>query len=102
MYRSAMQSILSELVRQDRLSVVDKFDVKGPKTKELVKKLAGMNFTSGVIITDDATNDLFLSARNLNNVTVLEIGDLNPVSLVGSENIVVTVGALQKIEEMLG
>ena len=102
MYRSAMQSILSELVRQDRLSVVDKFDVKGPKTKELVKKLAGMNFTSGVIITDDATNDLFLSARNLNNVTVLEIGDLNPVSLVGSETVVVTVGALQKIEEMLG
>jgi large subunit ribosomal protein L4 len=80
----------------------DKFDVKGPKTKELVKKLAGMNFTSGVIITDDATNDLFLSARNLNNVTVLELGDLNPVSLVGSENIVVTVGALKKIEEMLG
>jgi large subunit ribosomal protein L4 len=57
-----------------------------------------MNFTSGVIITDDATNDLFLSARNLNNVTVLELGDLNPVSLVGSENIVV----LKKIEEMLG
>jgi large subunit ribosomal protein L4 len=102
MYRSAMQSILSELVRQDRLSVVDKFDVKGPKTKELVKKLADMNFTSGVIVTDDATNDLFLSARNLNNVTILEIGDLNPVSLVGSENVVMTVGALQKIEEMLG
>jgi large subunit ribosomal protein L4 len=102
MYRSAMQSILSELVRQDRLSVVDKFDVKGPKTKELVKKLAGMNFTSGVIITDEATDDLFLSSRNLNNVAVLEIGDINPVSLVGSENIVITVGALQKIEEMLG
>jgi len=102
MYRSAMRSILSELVRQDRLSVVDKFDVKGPKTKELVKKLTGMNFTSGVIVTDDATNDLFLSARNLNNVTVLEIGDLNPVSLVGSESVVMTVGAIQKIEEMLG
>lgn len=102
MYRSAMQSILSELVRQDRLSVVDKFDVKGPKTKELVKKLTAMNFTSGVIITDDATDDLFLSARNLHNIDVLEINDLNPVSLVGSENIVITVGALQKIEEMLG
>ncbi len=102
MYRSAMQSILSELVRQDRLSVVDKFDVKGPKTKELIKKLAAMNFTSGVIVTDDATDDLFLSARNLNNVDVLEINDVNPVSLVGSENIVITVGALQKIEEMLG
>jgi len=102
MYRSAMQCILSELVRQDRLSIVDKFDVKGPKTKELVKKLAAMNFTSGVIITDDATDDLFLSARNLHNIDVLEISDLNPVSLVGSENIVITVGALQKIEEMLG
>ncbi|MCK4587509.1 MAG: 50S ribosomal protein L4 [Gammaproteobacteria bacterium] len=102
MYRSAMQSILSELVRQDRLSIVDKFEVKGPKTKELVKKLAAMNFTSGVIITDDATDDLFLSARNLYNIDVLEISDLNPVSLVGSENIVITVGALQKIEEMLG
>ena len=102
MYRSAMQSILSELVRQDRLSIVDKFEVKGPKTKELVKKLAAMNFTSGVIITDDATDDLFLSARNLHNIDILELSDLNPVSLVGSENIVITVGALQKIEEMLG
>jgi len=102
MYRSAMQSILSELVRQDRLSVVDKFEMKGPKTKELVKKLAAMNFTRGVIITDDATDDLFLSARNLHNIDVLEISDLNPVSLVGSDNIVITVGALQKIEEMLG
>jgi len=102
MYRSAMQSILSELVRQDRLSVVDKFEMKGPKTKELVKKLAAMNFSRGVIITDDATDDLFLSARNLHNVDVLEISDLNPVSLVGSDNIVITVGALQKIEEMLG
>lgn len=102
MYRNAMRSILSELVRQDRLSIVDKFDVKGPKTKELLKKLNDMNFTSGVIVTDDATNDLFLSARNLNNVQVLEIGDVNPVSLVGSESVVMTVGALQKIEEMLG
>ena len=102
MYRNAMRSILSELVRQERLSVVDKFDVKGPKTKDLVKKLSDMNFTSGVIVTDDATNDLFLSARNLKNVNVLELCDLNPVSLVGSENVVMTVGAVQKIEEMLG
>ena len=102
MYRNATRSILSELVRQDRLSVVDKFDVKGPKTKDLVQKLADMNFTSGVIVTDEATNDLFLSARNLKNVNVLELCDLNPVSLVGSENVVMTVGAVQKIEEMLG
>jgi large subunit ribosomal protein L4 len=102
MYRNAMRSILSELVRQDRLSVVDKFDVKGPKTKDLVKKLSDINFSSGVIVTDEATNDLFLSARNLKNVNVLELCDLNPVSLVGSENVIMTVGAVQKIEEMLG
>ena len=102
MYRSAMRSILSELVRQDRLSIVDKFEVKSPKTKELVEKLEAMNFTSGVIITDEASDNLFLSARNLNNVDILEISDLNPVSLVGSESIVITVGAVQKIEEMLG
>jgi len=61
-----------------------------------------MNFTSGVIVTDEPTDDLFLSARNLKNVNVLEINDLNPVSLVGSENVIMTVGAVQKIEEMLG
>lgn len=102
MYRNAMRSILSELVRQDRLSVVDKFDVKGPKTKDLLKKLSDMNFSSGVIVTDDANDDLFLSARNLKHVDVLELGDLNPVSLVGSESVVMTLGAVQKIEEMLG
>jgi large subunit ribosomal protein L4 len=102
MYRSAMRSILSELVRQERLSVVDKFEVKSPKTKELLEKLNAMNFTSGVIVTDEPTDDLFLSARNLKNVNVLEINDLNPVSLVGSENVIMTVGAVQKIEEMLG
>lgn len=102
MYRNAMRSILSELIRQERLSVVDKFDVKSPKTKELLEKLGAMNFTSGVIVTDEPTDDLFLSARNLKHVDVLEINDLNPVSLVGSENVIMTVGAVQKIEEMLG
>jgi len=101
MYRSAMRSILSELVRQDRLMVVDKFSVDAPKTKSLLEKLNAMNFESGVIITDAADDNLYLSARNLYNIDVLEAAEINPVSLVGSANILMTVGAVQKIEEML-
>jgi large subunit ribosomal protein L4 len=101
MYRAAMSSILSELVRQERLTVVDKFSVSAPKTKDLVEKLNAIKFESGVIVTDDADDNLYLSARNLHNVDVLEASDINPVSLVGSANVIMTVGAVQKIEEML-
>lgn len=101
MYRSAMRSILSELVRQERLTIVDSFEVTGPKTKALVEKLDAIKFESGVIVTEDASDDLYLSARNLHKVDVLEASEINPVSLVGSANVIMTVGAVQKIEEML-
>jgi len=101
MYRSAMRSILSELIRQERLTIVDKFSVDGPKTKALVEKLAAINFERGVIVTDAADDNLYLSARNLHNVDVLTATEINPVSLVGSAKIIMTVGAVQKIEEML-
>jgi large subunit ribosomal protein L4 len=101
MYRSAMRSILSELIRQDRLTVVDKFSVDGPKTKALLEKLAAIKFERGVIVTDAADDNLYLSARNLHNVDVLTTTEINPVSLVGSASVIMTVGALQKIEEML-
>lgn len=101
MYRNAMRSILSELVRQDRLTIVDKFTIDAPRTKELVEKLNAMQFKNGVIVTDAADDNLYLSARNLHNVDVLEAREINPVSLVGSTNIIMTVGAVQKIEEML-
>jgi len=101
MYRSAMRSILSELIRQERLTVVDKFSLAAPKTKELAEKLAAIKFESGVIITDESDDNLYLSARNLHKVDVLQASEINPVSLVGSANVIVTVGALQKIEEML-
>lgn len=101
MYRSAMRSILSELVRQERLTIVDKFNVDGPKTKALVDKLGAIKFESGVIVTEDADDNLYLSARNLHKVDVLEAADINPVSLVGSNNVLMTVGAIKKIEEML-
>ncbi len=101
MYRSAMRSILSELIRQERVTIVDAFSLDAPKTKELVEKLAAIKFKSGVIITDVADQNLYLSARNLHKVDVLEASEINPVSLVGSANVVMTVGAVQKIEEML-
>jgi large subunit ribosomal protein L4 len=96
-----MRSILSELVSQERLTIVDDFSVAAPKTKELVEKLGAIKFQSGVIITEAADDNLYLSARNLHNVDVLEAADINPVSLVGSTNVVMTVGAIKKIEEML-
>ncbi len=102
MYRNAMRSILSELLRQDRLTIVDSFKVDGPKTKALLEKLNAIKFERGIIVTDEATDDLYLSARNLHNVDILEANEINPVSLVGSENILMTVAAVQKIEEMLG
>ncbi|HHI94222.1 MAG TPA: 50S ribosomal protein L4 [Gammaproteobacteria bacterium] len=101
MYRSAMRSILSELVRQERLTIVDTFSLDAPKTKHLLEKLAAINFESGVIVTDAADDNLYLSARNLHNVDVLAANEINPVSLVGSANVIMTVGAVQKIEEML-
>jgi len=101
MYRIAMRSILSELVRQERLTIVDKFDVDGPKTKALIEKLGAMKFESGMIVTEDANDDLYLSARNLHKVNVLAASDINPVSLVGSNNVIMTVAAIKKIEEML-
>ena len=97
-----MQAILSELARQSRLMVVDKFEVKEAKTKALLDKLNAMGFDSGVIVTSDADDKLYLSARNLHTVNVLYASEINPLSLVGSEKVLMTVAAVQKIEEMLG
>lgn len=102
MYRSGMRSILSELARQDRLMIVDKFEVKEAKTKDLLDKLTALGFESGIIVTSDADDKLYLSARNLHKIDVLDASEVNPVSLVGSDKILMTVAAVQKIEEMLG
>ncbi len=101
MYRGAMKCILSELVRQDRLVVVDNFDVDSHKTKGLVSKLNDFNLENVLIVADEVTENLYLAARNLHHVDVLDAAGLDPVSLIGFEKVLVTVPALKKIEEVL-
>lgn len=101
MYRAAMCSIFSELLRQGRLVVSDDVLVNEPKTRALKERLTGMGMTSGLIVTEGLDMNLFLSARNLPNVQVSEARSLSPVELVHSEKVVVTPSALKAIEESL-
>lgn len=100
MYRAGVASILSELARQDRISVVEDFAVEAPKTKLLADKLKGMGLESVLVITDDLNENLFLSARNLRDVLVVEVSEADPVSLVRFPQVVVTKGALAKMQEV--
>ncbi|HCH25280.1 MAG TPA: 50S ribosomal protein L4 [Oceanospirillaceae bacterium] len=101
MYRAAMQCILAELVRQERLVVVEEFAIAGAKTKAMVAKLAELNVADALVVTEAVETDLYLAARNIPKVDVVDASGVNPVSLVGSEKVIMTVGALKKIEEML-
>lgn len=102
MYRGALKSIFSELVRQDRLIVVESFTVDAPKTKELKAKLAEMNLTDVLIVTPEIDENLFLAARNLYKVDVRDVAGIDPVSLIAFDKILVTADAIKQIEEMLG
>jgi large subunit ribosomal protein L4 len=101
MYRAALRSILSELVRQERLLIVDKFAVDAPKTKQLAEKLKAMGATNALIVAPEIDDNLFLSARNLPHVDVVEAKRVDPVSLVGFEKVIMTVAAVSALEEML-
>jgi large subunit ribosomal protein L4 len=101
MYRGAVRSILSELVRQERLIVVDKFSLDAPKTKEMAGKLSALNVTNVLIVTDQPDDNLYLSARNLPYVEVMDISSVDPVSLVRYENVLMTADAIKKLEERL-
>jgi large subunit ribosomal protein L4 len=103
MYRAGLASIYSQLVRDGRLSVVEGLSVEAPKTKLLAQKIKGMGLQDGrvLIITDSIDENLFLSSRNLPNVLVVEAHQADPVSLVRFHNVLVTRGALAKIEELL-
>jgi len=102
MYRAAMAAILSELNRQGRIMVVESFDMDAPKTSGLVSKLKSLEVgRRPLIVTEDATENLYLSARNLPYVEVRDVQGLDPVSLVGADSVVVTADAVKKIEEWL-
>jgi len=101
MYRAGMLSILSQLAREDRLVVVDKFTIDAPKTKLLAQKLQGMGMDDVLIITDSLDDNLRLSSRNLPNVMVVEVGHADPVSLIRHGKVLMTKGAVGKIEELL-
>jgi large subunit ribosomal protein L4 len=102
MYRSALQAILSELVRQERLVVVDSLELAEPKTRLLADRLAELDFTRGLIVTAATDDSLFLAARNLPGVYTVDVNGIDPVSLVGAEKVIVTVEAVGKIQEWLG
>lgn len=99
MYRAGVASILSQLAREDRLAVVENFSVDAPKTKLLSQKLKGMGLDSVLVITDQFDENLFLSSRNLHKVLVLEVSETDPVALVHYDRVIVTKGALAKMEE---
>ena len=101
MYRGAMQCILSELIRQERLIVVNEFAVESHKTKDLVNKLKDFDLDNVLIVPDQIEENLYLAARNLHKVDVLDVSGLDPVSLIGFEKVLITVPALKKAEEML-
>lgn len=106
MYRGAMQSILSELVRQNRLVAVKEFSVSEPKTRELVNKLASFGLLDSkhksiLIVSDQIDTNLFLSSRNLAHVRVIDVEAADPVSLIGFDKVIMTVPAVKQFEEML-
>ena len=101
MYRAALRCIFSELARQERLVVVEEFSLEAPKTKELVQKLAQFDISDVLIVVEDLNESLYLAARNLHKVDVRDTQGIDPVSLIRFEKVLVTVGAIKKLEEAL-
>lgn len=102
MYRAALRCILSELARQERLVVVESFDIEAPKTKGLVQKLAQFDLSEVLIVTEEVNENLYLASRNLHKVDVRDVQGVDPVALIRFDKVVMTVGALKKFEEILG
>jgi len=101
MYRGALRSILSELLRSERLVVVSEFSVSAPKTKELVGKLDELGTKEALIVASQPDENLYLAARNLYHVDVCDAREIDPVSLVGFDKVVITSEALKQLEERL-
>ena len=101
MYRGAMRCIISELIRQERLIVVSEFALESHKTKDLLVKLKEFDLDNVLIVSENVEKNLYLAARNLHKIDVLDVAGIDPVSLIGFENVLITVPALKKVEEML-
>jgi large subunit ribosomal protein L4 len=103
MYRAGIASILSQLVREDRLAVVDTLALDAPKTKAFAKKIRDYGYAGTLLVVIDKLDEnLFLASRNLQNVLVLETREVDPVSLVRFENVLLTKAAVTQFEELLG
>lgn len=102
MYRAALRCILSELNRQERLVVVEDFDLESPKTKALVQKLGQYGLSEALVVTEEVSEGLYLASRNLHKVDVRDVQGVDPVSLIRFDKVVITVPAMKKFEEILG
>lgn len=103
MYRAGIAAILSQLVREDRLAVIESLALDAPKTKQFTQKLKGFNLPGTLLVVVDKHDDnLYLASRNLQNVLVLETREVDPVSLVRFENVLLTKAAVSQFEELLG
>ena len=100
MYRGAMQAILSELVRQDRLVVTEGFSVDAPRTREVATRLKDLELANVLIVVEEVDANLYLAARNLRDVDVIDVQGINPVNLIGFQKVLFTLGALKKAEEL--
>jgi large subunit ribosomal protein L4 len=101
MYRGAISAILSELLRQERLQVVESFDVEAPKTKQLAAKLKAIGEGRTLVVTESGSEGLFRAARNIPSVAVVDAAAIDPVSLIGADRVVMTVESVKKVEEWL-
>jgi large subunit ribosomal protein L4 len=101
MYRGAMRCILSELIRQGRLLVCESFALEQPRTKALLGRLKDLDLRDVLIVAEEVDENLYLASRNLKDVDVADVSALDPVSLISHEKVLVTVGALKKLEEAL-
>jgi large subunit ribosomal protein L4 len=99
MYRGAMRSMLSELVRQDRLVVTDEIALEAPKTQLLASKLTGWSLSNVLIVVEALDEKLLLASRNLKHVELIEVAQINPLSLLDHERVLMTVGAVKLLEE---
>jgi len=102
MYRGAMQAILSELVRQDRLMVIDSLEIAEPRTGVLLGKLKDLGFETGLIVTGELNDNVYLASRNVPGVYTVDVSGVDPVSLVAADKVIMTVDAVEKIQEWLG